>query len=106
MDEQKPTDPNDLIQFIAATVQTMRHQMAAMRREMATGTDLANLRDQMATKADLQTLREQMATKSDLRRIEEKMDAGFTAVKGDFERVELRLDQDQPELVRMLGPEA
>ena len=76
-------------------------------------------------------LEERMATKSELRRLEEKMEAGFTAVRGDIERVSLRLDtieralstrlsqietevsrlrsvlyllvKDQPELLRLLG---
>ena len=102
---------NDLLRFIASTVES--------------------LRDQMATKSDLRRLEEGMATKSDLRRLEEKMEAGFTAVRGDIERVSLRLDtieralstrlsqietelsrlrsvlyllvKDQPELVRLLG---
>src|SRR5437867_2603784 len=91
---------NDLLQFIATTVETMR---------------------------------DQMATKSDLRRLEERMATGFTAVRGDIERVSLRLDtieralsarlsqietdmsrlrsviyllvKDQPELLRLLGSE-
>jgi hypothetical protein len=31
MDEQRPDDPEKLIQFIATTVETMRDQMAPMR---------------------------------------------------------------------------
>jgi hypothetical protein len=82
------------------------------------------MRDEMATKRDLETLRDQMATRA-------AMEAGFTAVRGDIERLALRLDQvdrnqslrtaavesdvsrirsvvylmvkDQPDLVRMLG---
>ena len=63
---------DDLLTFIAATIESMR--------------------DQMATKSDL----EQMATKSDLKRLEErleaKMEAGFAAVRGDIEQTHLRLD--------------
>jgi len=79
------------------------------------------------------TMRDQMATKSELHRLEEKMEAGFIAVRGDIERVSLRLDtieralstrlslietevsrlrsvlyllvKDQPELLRLLGTE-
>jgi hypothetical protein len=78
----------------------------------------------MVTKGDLQALRDQMATKA-------AMEAGFTAVRGDIERLALRFEQvdrnqslrtsavesevsrirsvvyllvkDQPDLVRMLG---
>ena len=121
---------NDLLQFIATTVETMRDQMA-------TKADLRQLEERMATKSELHQLEERMATKSDLRRLEErleaKMEAGFTAVRGDIERVSLRLDtieralsarlsqietdmsrlrsvlyllvKDQPELLKLLGSE-
>ena len=105
---------NDLLQFIATTVESMRDQMATMEGRLG-------------------TMEERMATKSDLRRLEERMEAGFTAVRGDIERVSLRLDtieralsarlsqietdmsrlrsvlyllvKDQPELLRLLGSE-
>ena len=78
MSEQEPEN-NNLINFIAATVETLRDQMAEMR-------------DQMATKSDL----EGMATKRDLARLEErlmtKLEVEITAVRGDIEQVHLRLD--------------
>ena len=40
----------------------------------------------------VETICDQMATKSDLARLESKMEAEFTAVRGDIERVHLRLD--------------
>jgi hypothetical protein len=61
MSEQRPDDSSGLLNFIAATVETMR--------------------DQMATKSDLEGL----ATKNDLARLESRMDAGFAAVRGDIE---------------------
>ena len=112
---------NDLLQFIATTVEAMRGQMDRMEGRMGT------LEERMGT------LEERMATKSELRRLEEKMEAGFTVVRGDIERVSLRLDnieralsvrlsqietemsrlrsvlylliKDQPELLRLLGSE-
>ena len=122
---------NDLLQFIATTVETMRDQMA-------TKVDLRKLEERMDTiEGRMGTLEGGMATKSDLRRLEERlearMEAGFTAVRGDIERVSLRLDtieralsarlsqietdmsrlrsvlyllvKDQPELLRLLGSE-
>ena len=99
----------DLLQFIAATVES--------------------LRDRMATKDDLAELRQE--TKAGFARLEARMDASFTAVRGDLERVNLRLDsiagalstrlsqletevsrlrsvvyllvRDRPELLRLLG---
>ncbi|HEX8845773.1 MAG TPA: hypothetical protein VF791_14065 [Pyrinomonadaceae bacterium] len=73
MSEQESNNHN-LINFIAATVETMRDQMA-------TKSDLSSLREQMATKSDLSALRDQMATKSDI-----------AAVRGDIEQIQLRLD--------------
>ena len=81
--------------------------------------------------AAVESMREQMATKSDQARLEQKLDAGLIAVRGDIERVAVRMDtldrsvtvrnstmqaevsrlrsvvyllvKDQPELVRLLG---
>ena len=129
MDENKGS--NDSLKFIAATVEVLRDQMAAMRDQMVTKSELRYLQERMVTKSELRHLQEQMATKSEFRRLEEKMEVGFTAVRGDIERVSLRLDtieralstrlslietevsrlrsvvyllvKDQPELLRLLG---
>ncbi len=134
MDENE--GKNDLLQFIATTVETLRDQVATMTGQMATmvtKSELRQLEEHMATKSELRRVEERMATKSELRRLEEKMEAGFTAVRGDIERVALRLDtidralsarlsqietevsrlrsvlyllvKDQPELLRLLGTE-
>ena len=135
-----PQNNGDLLQFIASTVELLRDRMATkddlaeLRHEMkgelgrmATKDDLAELRHE--TKADLADLRRE--TKADLARLEARMDAGFAAVRGDLERVNLRLDsiagalstrlsqletevsrlrsvvyllvRDRPELLRLLG---
>jgi hypothetical protein len=75
----QPPDNDNLLNFIATTVETMR--------------------DQMVTKGDI----EQMATKSDLVRLEDKMEANFTAVRGDIEQVHLRLDSIERALSARLG---
>lgn len=98
---------NNLINFIATTVEALREQMATkddvvrlesrmetMREQMMT--DLAqvesNLRAEMATKDDLarvesnlENLRERMATKDDVARLE-------TTMHGEFEQVHIRFD--------------
>ena len=133
MNPEKPNDRDRMIEFIAATVESMREQMA-------TKSDLAGL----ATKLDLaqvearvDRIEQQMATRSDLAQLEQrvtrKLDAGLTAVRGDIERVAVRMDgldrsvslrntaiqaevsrirsvvylvvKDQPDLVRLLGNE-
>jgi hypothetical protein len=115
MSDETPNNGN-LINFIATTVETMRDQMEVMRDQMV-------------------VMREQMATKDDLVRLEtrltEKIEVEITAVRGDIERVHLRLDslekmlharldqmdteisrlrsvvyllaKDRPELLRLLG---
>jgi len=107
------TGENDnLFNFIATTVETLRQRIDVMSEQMATKVDIANLRDematkddlaavkadiagikddiagvknQMATKAELATLKNQMASKNDLRRLE-------TTMHGEFEQVHIRLD--------------
>ena len=90
---------NNLIHFIATTVETLRGRLDTISEQMATKVDLANLRDQVATKEDLAPLKDQMATKEDLgrvesnlARVESKLDAKTTAIRGDIEQVQIRLD--------------
>ena len=72
MSNQQPEENENLLNFIAVTIETMR--------------------DQMATKEDV----ERMVTKEDLARVEarltDKIEVEITAVRGDIERVHLRLD--------------
>jgi len=121
---------NDVIGFIASTVESMRDQMATKQdlEGMATKQDLEG----MATKQDL----EGMATKQDLARLDgrltERLEATSTVIRGDIEQIQLRLDsmehsissrfehvegelsrlrsavyllgRDRPEVLRILGP--
>jgi hypothetical protein len=102
------TSENDnLFNFIATTVETLRQRIEVISEQMATKVDIANLRDEMATefaavrtemstKGDLAAIRDEMATefasvrsematKNDLRRLE-------TTMHGEFEQVHIRLD--------------
>lgn len=114
---------NNLIHFIATTVETLRSRLDTIGEQMATKVDLANLRDEMAVnlanlrdqvatkedlaalrdemvtkedlaavKEDLAVLKSQMATKDDLARVELNFDAKTTAIRGDIEQVQIRLD--------------
>jgi hypothetical protein len=109
-------DDNNLLNFIATTVETMREQMATkedlvrvesrletMREridiiegQMATKEELAAVKEQMATKDDLSALKEQMATKDDLSRL-------ATTVRGDFEQVHFRFDTLERVMATRLG---
>jgi predicted nucleic acid-binding Zn-ribbon protein len=109
-------DNNHLLNFIAATVEAMRDQMA-------TKDDVAQLEGR------IDRMELQMSTRSDIARLE----AEIAATRGDIERVHLRLDtieraltsrlnqieselsrlrsvvyllvKDRPELLRLLGQE-
>ena len=73
------SNDDDLLTFIAATIESMR--------------------DRMVTKDELEGL----ATKSDIARLEAKIDVGLTAVRGDIEQVHLRLDAIERALTAPLG---
>jgi hypothetical protein len=66
-------DDNNLINFIAITVETILDRTA-------------NMGEQIAIMAD------QMATKSDVARLESSIEAKTTVIRGDIEHVHLRLD--------------
>lgn len=98
---------NNLINFIATTVESLRQRIDTISDQMATKVDLANLKDQMATKddlarmatkEDLAALKEQMATKEGLAALKEQMATKddlsrlATTVRGDFEQVHFRFD--------------
>jgi len=116
-------DDNNLINFIATTVETMREQMATredlvrvesrletMREQMATKEDLVRVEScletmreridiiegQMASKEELAAVKEQMATKDDLSRL-------ATTVRGDFEQVHFRFDTLERAMATRLG---
>jgi hypothetical protein len=69
MSDQQPEN-NNLINFIATTVETMRDQMVEMRDQMATKNDLAQLESRLTSKLEVE----------------------ITAVRGDIEQIHLRLD--------------
>ena len=65
------SESNDnLIGYIASTIETMRDEMAAMRNEMATKQDLSRLEGLLS----------------------ERLDAATTGIRGDIEQVHLRLE--------------
>lgn len=91
---------HDLINFIAATIEAMREQMATKDDIVRLESHMETMREQMATKDELAgveaslrediarveaSLREDMATKNDVSRLE-------TTMRGEFEQVHIRLD--------------
>lgn len=98
MSDQQPEN-NNLINFIAATVETMRDQMATKSDldQMAAKSDVDSLRDQVAyLGSQVELVHDQMATKSDLAQLESrlttKLEVEITSVRGDIEQVHMRLD--------------
>lgn len=110
----------NLIKFIASTVEAMRNQMATkadlavLKEQMATKAELDSVKDDIArvesqmatkddlatlrieTKADLAKLRNEMATKNDLSRLEITM-------HGEFEQVHFRLDSIDRSVSNRIG---
>ncbi len=115
---------HNLINFIAATVEAMRDQMAtkddlaAVKAEMATKDNLARVESRLDAKLD------QMATKNDLNRLEATMHGEFEQVHIRFDSTDRRVDtrmgqietdvsrlrsvvyllvKDKPDMLRLLG---
>jgi hypothetical protein len=101
MSNQEPEN-NNLIKFIAATVESLRDQMATKSdlEQMATKSDVDSLRNDINSLrtetayigGQVETMRDQMATKGDISRLEAKLEVGATAIRGDIEQGNLRLD--------------
>ena len=76
------SESNDnLIGFIASTVEKLSDDVATMRQQMATKDDLARLEGRFT---------EKLARMEG--RFTEKLDVSITSVRGDIEQVQLRLD--------------
>jgi hypothetical protein len=106
------SEKNDnLINFIATTVEALRARVDTISEQMATKVDLANLRDEMATKEELAAVKDQMATKDDLAALRSEMATKDdlaalrsematkddlsrleTTMHGEFEQVHIRMD--------------
>src|ERR1044072_5144043 len=87
---------DNLIGFIASTVETLRADFATMREQMATREDLARLEGRFSEKlAGIEgRFSEKLAGLEG--RFIEKLDISITTVSGDIEQVQLRLDSIEP----------
>src|SRR4051794_35519924 len=107
MSNQEPD--HNLIKFIAVTVESLRDQMATKSdlEQMATKSDVESIRQNVESLrqdveslreetayigGQVETMRDQMATKSDIARLEAKIEVETTAIRGDIEQGNLRLD--------------
>lgn len=96
MSDKEPEN-NNLISFIATTVETMRDQMVEMQGQLVKKGDLDPMREEIAyVGGQVEAMRDQMATKTDLPQLEDrlstKIEVEVTAVRGDIEQIHLRLD--------------
>jgi TolA-binding protein len=100
MSDETPNNGN-LINFIAATVETMRDQIGVMRDQMATKSDIARLEVQItAVRGDI----EQVHLRLDS--IDRTLKARLDQMEGEIARlrsVVYLLAKDRPELLRLLG---
>jgi len=77
------TGENDnLFNFIATTVETLRQRLDVISEQMATKVDIANLRDEMATKDDLAALKAEMMT--EFTSVRTEMATEFTSVRSEM----------------------
>ena len=103
---------SNLLNYIAATVETLRDQIETVRDQMATKADLAALKEQMATKAELAAVKDEiadikgnMATRAHIAAVREEMATKIetAAIRGDIEQVQLRLDSIDRALSGRMG---
>lgn len=88
--EVAESDNNEVLGFIASTVETIRDRVDVIEQRMATKEDLARLEGRV------DVIEERMATKDDLARLDgrlsERIEVATTSIRGDIEQVHLRLD--------------
>ena len=95
MSDQRPEENENLLNFIASTVEMIRDRMATKEdvERMVTKDEFEPVREQVEfIGGQLEIMRDRMATKSDIARLEDKIEVEVTAVRGDIEQVHLRLD--------------
>lgn len=100
---------DELIGYIASTVETLRDEIAAMRTEMATKHDLARLEGRLSERLEVATT----GIRGDLEQahlrldsIEHGMSSRFEHVEGEISRLRSAvylLGKDRPEVLRLLG---
>ena len=100
---------DNLIGFIASTVETLRDDVAKMREQMATREDLARLEGRFTERLDVSTT----SVRGDIEQVQLRLDSIEHGVSSRFEHVEgelsrLRsavylLGKDRPEVLRLLG---
>lgn len=91
------TKGENVIGFIASTVEKLRDELAIVREQMATKDDVSRLEGRLDfSESGLDTIEGRMATKEDLHRFDarfsEQLRVISMTIRGDIEQVQLRLD--------------
>jgi predicted nuclease with TOPRIM domain len=102
---QQPEGNENLLNFIASTVEMIRDRMATKEdlERMVTKEEFEPVREQVEfIGGQLETMRDRMATKDDIARLDSKVDkldgkvdklgVETTVIRGEVEQVHLRLD--------------
>ncbi|MDQ3742860.1 MAG: hypothetical protein M3444_00470 [Acidobacteriota bacterium] len=99
MSNQPPEENENLLNFIASTVEMIHDRMATKEdlERMVTKEEFEPVREQVEfIGGEIESIRDRMATKEDLARVEarltDKIGAETTAIRGDIEQVHIRLD--------------
>ena len=100
---------DNLIGYIASTIEAMRDEMATMRNEMATKQDLSRLEGRLSERLEVATTSirgdiEQVHLR--LESIEHGMSSRFEHVEGEISRLRSAvylLGKDRPDVLRLLG---
>src|SRR5215208_1401380 len=110
MSQRQPEEDENLLRFIASTVEMIRDHMATKEdiEPLVTREEFEPVREQVAFLGGQgEDIRDRMATKEELARVEErltnKIGVEITAVRGDIEQVHLRVDAIDKALSSRLG---
>jgi len=101
---------DNLIGFIASTVEKLREDVTAIREQMATREDLARLDGRFTGKLDVSIT----SVRGDIEQVQLRLDSIEHGVSSRFEHVEGELSRvrsavyllgkDRPDVLRLLGP--
>jgi hypothetical protein len=104
-------DDNNLLRFVAATVESMRDDISTLRDEMATKDDLARMESRLVEKIEVETT----AIRGDIEQVHLRLDSIERALLARVSQIETELSRlrsvvyllikDKPELLRLLGHE-
>jgi hypothetical protein len=109
MSQRQPEENENLLRFIASTVEMIRDRLESTATKedierVVTKEEFEPVREQVEfLGGQVEDLRDRMATKSDLTRLEDRLVVESTAVRGDIEQVHLRIDGIDRALALRLG---